>query len=105
MDIFGWVSFESFAICVALFVDLTHFCPSFQHLLSERLMSVGIMGASGAPLKPLRDDSALRALSSLRGLRGAPDAPIMPRDVSLSESKCWNGGQKLVNVGIAAVLQ
>ena len=27
-------------------------------------------GASGAPLKSLRDDSALRALSSLRGLRG-----------------------------------
>ena len=26
-------------------------------------------GPSGAPLKPLRDDSALRALSSLRGLR------------------------------------
>ena len=25
---------------------------------------------SGAPLKPLRDDSALRALSSLRGLMG-----------------------------------
>ena len=23
-------------------------------------------------------------------------APIMPRDVSLSDSKCWNGGQKLV---------
>ena len=37
-------------------------------------------GSSGAPLKPLRDDSA----------------PIMPRDVSLSDSKCWNGGQKLV---------
>ena len=28
-------------------------------------------GTAGAPLKPLRDDSALRALSSLRGLRGA----------------------------------
>ena len=27
-------------------------------------------GISGAPLKPLRDDSALRALSSLRGLSG-----------------------------------
>ena len=27
-------------------------------------------GTSGAPLKPLRDDSALRALSTLRGLRG-----------------------------------
>ena len=29
-------------------------------------------GTSGAPLKPLRVDSALRALSTLRGLRGAP---------------------------------
>ena len=28
-------------------------------------------GAADAPLKPLRNDSALRALSSLRGLRGA----------------------------------
>ena len=27
-------------------------------------------GTAGAPLKPLRDDSALRALSSLRGLNG-----------------------------------
>jgi len=26
-------------------------------------------GTSGAPLKPLKDDSALKALSSLRGLR------------------------------------
>ena len=32
-------------------------------------------GTSVAPLKPLRDDSALRALSSLRGLRGAPEVP------------------------------
>ena len=45
-------------------------------------------GTSGAPLKPLRDDSALKVLSSRH--------PIMPRDVSLSDSKCWNGGQKLV---------
>ena len=30
-------------------------------------------GTSGAPLNPLRDDSALRALSTLRGLRGAPE--------------------------------
>ena len=36
--------------------------------------SLGIMGeTSGAPLKPLRDDSVLRALSSMRGLRGAPE--------------------------------
>ena len=30
---------------------------------------------SGAPLKPVRDDSALRTLSSLRGSRGAPRCP------------------------------
>merc|ERR1719341_1848415 len=27
---------------------------------------------------------------------GTRGAPIIPRDVSLSDSKCWNGGQKLV---------
>ena len=37
-------------------------------------------GAAGAPLKPLRDDSALRALSSLRGLRGAPEVPPLCRE-------------------------
>ena len=51
-------------------VHLTHSCPRFQHLLSDRQqMFKG-------------------------GTRGAP---IMPRDVSLSDSKCWNGGQKWVN--------
>ena len=55
---------------------LTHFCPPFQHLLSEILTSLSIMGAPRVPplnpsetivlwehYKPLRDDSALRALS------------------------------------------
>ena len=32
-------------------------------------------GTSGAPLKPLRDDSALRTLSSLRGLSWHPRPP------------------------------
>ena len=32
-------------------------------------------GTSGAPLKPLGDNSAPRALSSLRGLGGAPEVP------------------------------
>ena len=32
---------------------LTHFCPPFQHLLSERLTSLGIMGAPRvSPLNP-----------------------------------------------------
>ena len=37
-------------------------------------------GSSGAPLKPLRDDSGLRTLSSLRGLRGAPEGPPLCRE-------------------------
>ena len=37
-------------------------------------------GTSGAPLKPLRDDSALRALSILRGLRRAPEVPPLCRE-------------------------
>ena len=28
---------------------LTHFCPPFHHLLSEKLMSLGIMGAPRVP--------------------------------------------------------
>ena len=37
-------------------------------------------GASGAPLRPLRVDSALRALSTLRGLRGVDSVndPLKP---------------------------
>ena len=54
-------------------------------------------GTSGAPLKPLRDDSTVRALSSQGFKGGTRGSPIMPRDVSLSDSKCWNGGQKWVN--------
>ena len=43
-------------------------------------------GTSGAPLKPLRDDSALRALSSLRGLRGAPEVHPLCRETSVSRT-------------------
>ena len=43
-------------------------------------------GASGAPLKPLRDDSALKALSFLRGLRGAPEVPPLYRETSVSRT-------------------
>ena len=45
-------------------------------------------GTSDAPLKPLRDDSALRALSSLGGSRGAPEVPHYAERHSLSDSKC-----------------
>ena len=43
-------------------------------------------GTSGAPLKPLRDDSALRALPSLRGLMGAPEVPPLCRETSVSRT-------------------
>ena len=43
-------------------------------------------GTSGAPLKPLRDDSALRALSSLWGLWGAPEVPPLCRETSVSRT-------------------
>ena len=54
-------------------------------------------GTAGAPLKPPRVDSALRALSSLRGLRGHPRYPHYAERRSLSDSTCWNGGNKWVN--------
>ena len=38
-----------------------------NYTLNNQTTSV-FVGTAGAPLKPLRDDSALRALSSLRGL-------------------------------------
>ena len=65
------------------------------------------VGTSGAPLKPLRDDSVLRALSSLRGLRGAPEVPLLCRDTSVSRTTnvgTWlrkrNGGKKWVSVTV-----
>ena len=68
----------------------THLCPSLRSIFAVReTASLGIMGApraAGAPLKPLRDDSALRALSTLRGLRGAPEvAPLCRETQSLGK--------------------
>ena len=50
-------------------------------------------GTSGAPLKPLRVDSALRALSSLRGLRGAPEVPPLCRETQ-------SLGQQMLNAPV-----
>ena len=54
---------------------LTHFCPPLcfsnqipTFAVRETDVSRHNGGTSGAPLKPLGDDSVLRALSSLRGL-------------------------------------
>ena len=76
--------------------NINPFLPTVQTFaVRETDVSRHNGGTEGAPLKPLRDDSAMRALSSLKCLRGGTrGAPIMPRDVSLSDSKCWNGGQK-----------
>ena len=50
-------------------------------------------GTSDAPLKPLRDDSALRTPSTLRGLRGAPEvAPLCRETQSL--------GQQMLNATV-----
>ena len=50
-------------------------------------------GTSGAPLKPLRVDSALRALSSPRGLRGAPEVPPLCRETQ-------SLGQQMLNAPV-----
>ena len=50
-------------------------------------------GTSGAPLKPLRDDSALRALSTLRGLRVAPEVPPLCRETQ-------SLGQQMLNAPV-----
>ena len=56
-------------------------------------------GTSGAPLKPLRVDSALRAQSSLRGSRGAPEVPPLCRETQ-------SLGQQILNapVGINGLI-
>ena len=76
---------------------LTNFCPPLR-FRNQFLPSVPTFavretdvfrhngGTSGAPFRPLRDDSALRALSSLRGLRGAPEAPPLCRETSVSRT-------------------
>ena len=51
-------------------------------------------GTSGAPLKPLRVDSALRALSTLRGLRGAPEVPPLCRETQ-------SLGQQMLNAPVS----
>ena len=43
----------------------------------------------------LRDYVSVYVSEGFKG--GTRGSPIMPRDASLSDSKCWNGGQKWVN--------
>ena len=66
---------------------LTHECPPLRSTFAVRdCVSRHSGGTAGAPLIPLRDDSALRALSSLRGLRGAPEVPPLCRETSVSRT-------------------
>ena len=55
-------------------------------------------GTSGAPLKPLRVDSALRALSTLRGLRGAPEVPPLWRETQSLGQHMLERWEKWVNM-------
>ena len=92
--------------CEAL--PLTHFCPPLRFRNQVPTFAVRETarhngGTSGAPLKPLRDDSALRTLSSLKGLRGTPEVSPLCRETSVSRTAnvgTWlqkrNGGQKWV---------
>ena len=77
---------------MVLVTILTHFCPPLRSTFAVR---------ETAPLKPLRDDSALRALSSLRGLRGAPAVPPLCRETqSRTANVERNGGHKWVKLRI-----
>ena len=58
----------------AILVDAHHIVSATTNS-SYKAKTDGVYCTSGAPLKPLRDDSALRGLSTLRGLRGAPEVP------------------------------
>ena len=48
------------------------------------------------PFVPTVPTFAVRETDVSRYNGGTRGAPIMPRDVCLSDSKCWNGGQKWV---------
>ena len=68
-------------------LDLNPFMPTVPTFaVRETDVSRRNGRTSGAPLKPLRDDSALRALLSLRGLRGAPEVPPLYRDTLVSRT-------------------
>ena len=69
-------------VCLMLFLYANPFMPTsaFNICCPRDCVFRHNGGTLGAPLKPLRDDSALRALSTLRGLRGAPEVPPLCRE-------------------------
>ena len=78
--------------------SLTHLCPPLRSIFAV-CVSRHNGGTAGAPLKPLKVDSALKALSSLRGLRGAPEVPPLYRETQ-------SLGQQMLNatVGINGLI-
>ena len=60
-------------------------------------------GTSGAPLKPLRVDSALRALSTLRGLREAPEVPPLCRETQSLGQQMLERWAKMDQGGLSIV--
>ena len=74
-----------------------HSCPPFQHLLSEGLTSLGIMGAPRVPPLNPPETIVLSEHYRLWGVSGGhPRFPHYAERRSLSDSKCWNGGKKWV---------
>ena len=54
---------------------------------------------AGAPLKPIRDDSALRTLLSLGGLRGAPEVPPLCRETQSLGQQMLELSYEIATVG------
>ena len=79
---------------------LNPFLPTvafLQHLLSERLTSLGMMGEPRVPPLNLSETTVLSEHYRFWGFKGGTrGSPIMPRDVSLLDSKCLNGGHEWV---------
>ena len=58
-----------------------------------------VCGAQGCVLGRGAKQSIFECTIVSEGFKGGTrGATIMPRDVSLSNSKCWNGGHKWVNI-------
>ena len=94
---------SSVAVWTYLIMNLTHFYPPLRFrnqvptfAVRETNVSRHNGGTSGAPHKPLRDDSALRALS-MRGLRGAPEVPPLCRETQSLGQRMLERWEKMVN--------
>ena len=81
------------------------FFPEYSETYTQRIHLIECENIRrNAPLKPLRDDSALRALSSLRGLRGVPEVPPLCRETSVSRTANVGTTLRKRNGGYTAIL-